>query len=57
LGGVVTINGQAKIRQPQENGKTVLKDIEVTAIPYYAWAHRSKNEMAVWLPESAEVGK
>ena len=57
LGGVVTITGQGKIRQAQENGKTVLKDIEVTAIPYYAWAHRSKNEMAVWLPESTEVGK
>ena len=54
LGGVVTITGQGKIRQPQENGKTELKDIEVTAIPYYAWAHRGKNEMAVWLPESAD---
>lgn len=67
LGGVVRIAGQGKIRQPfdlahggepvepsQEAGKTVLKDIEVTAIPYYAWAHRGKNEMAVWLPESGE---
>ena len=52
LGGVVTLTGLGKIRQPQENGTTVLKDIEITAIPYYAWAHRSKNEMAVWLPES-----
>jgi len=52
LGGVVALAGQGKIRQPQENGKTGLKNIEVTAIPYYAWAHRGKNEMAVWLPES-----
>ena len=57
LGGVVTLSGRGKIRQAQENGTTVLKDIEMTAIPYYAWAHRTKNEMAVWLPESAEVGK
>jgi len=53
LGGVVTITGQGKIRWPDVNGETVLKDIAITAIPYYAWAHRSKNEMAVWLPESA----
>ncbi|MFC1635313.1 glycoside hydrolase family 127 protein [Planctomycetota bacterium] len=57
LGGVVTISGTGKIRQPQQNGKTGLKDIEVTAVPYYAWAHRSKNEMAVWLPESDDRGK
>jgi DUF1680 family protein len=57
LGGVVTLTGQGKIRQSGEDGKTALEDIDVTAIPYYAWAHRSKNEMAVWLPESAEVGK
>jgi DUF1680 family protein len=57
LGGVVTVMGQAKIRQPDVSGKAVLKDIDVTAVPYYAWAHRGKNEMAVWLPESADVGK
>jgi DUF1680 family protein len=54
LGGVVTITGRGKIPQAQGDGKTGLKDIEVTAIPYYAWAHRSKNAMAVWLPESAK---
>ena len=57
LGGVVTITGQGKIHRPNINGETVLKDIDITGIPYYAWAHRSKNEMAVWLPESPEVGK
>jgi DUF1680 family protein len=54
LGGIVTITGQGKIRQPKEEGKTVLQNIEVVGIPYYAWAHRGKNEMAVWLPKSAE---
>ncbi len=47
LGGIVTLNGQ---------GKIPLKSVEVVAIPYYAWAHRGKSEMAVWLPESAEGG-
>ncbi|MCH7559312.1 MAG: glycoside hydrolase family 127 protein [Planctomycetes bacterium] len=47
LGGIVTIKSQGEI--PQES-------IEVVAIPYYAWAHRGKSEMAVWLPKSAEGG-
>jgi len=47
LSGIVAIKSQGEI--PQES-------IEVVAIPYYAWAHRGKSEMAVWLPESAEGG-
>ncbi|HUU16260.1 MAG TPA: beta-L-arabinofuranosidase domain-containing protein [Sedimentisphaerales bacterium] len=47
LGGIVKLNGQGKMPQ---------KSVEVVAIPYYAWAHRGKSEMAVWLPESAEGG-
>ncbi len=47
LGGIVTINGRGKIPPVS---------VEVVAIPYYAWAHRGKCEMAVWLPESAEGG-
>jgi DUF1680 family protein len=57
LGGVVTISGQGKIRQKQQDEQTVLKNVDVTAIPYYAWAHRGKNEMAVWLPVSSEGAK
>jgi DUF1680 family protein len=51
LGGIVTISGQGQIRQDD----TKIEDIDVVAIPYYAWAHRGKNEMAVWIPKSAEV--
>jgi len=56
LGGIVTIRGQGRIQQPQQESKMVLNSIEVGAIPYYAWAHRGKSEMAVWLPEFAEGG-
>jgi DUF1680 family protein len=52
LGGIVTITGRGQIRQ---DGKKV-ENIDVVAIPYYVWAHRGKNEMAVWIPKSAEVG-
>jgi DUF1680 family protein len=47
LGGIVTLKGQGKMPQ---------KSVELIAIPYYAWAHRGKSEMAVWLPRSAEGG-
>ncbi len=33
-----------------------LKSVEVIAIPYYAWAHRGKSEMAVWLLKFPEGG-
>jgi len=52
LGGVVTITGRGQIRH---DGKKVVEDIDVVAIPYYAWAHRGKNEMAVWIPKSTET--
>ena len=39
LGGVTVIH-----MQPIEQGD------KLTAIPYYSWAHRGPNEMAVWLP-------
>jgi hypothetical protein len=55
LGGIVTITGRGKIRQARQDGKKVIEDIDMVAIPYYAWAHRGKNEMAVWMPKSAEV--
>ncbi|HMJ61492.1 MAG TPA: glycoside hydrolase family 127 protein [Bryobacteraceae bacterium] len=31
------------------NGVMVVKGRGLTAIPYYAWAHRGKGQMAVWL--------
>jgi DUF1680 family protein len=55
LGGIVTITGRGQILETGQDGKKVIEDIDVVAIPYYAWAHRGKNEMAVWVPMSAEV--
>ncbi len=58
LGGVVTINGQAR-RLYEANGASALyleagKEIEealdIRLIPYYAWNNRGVDEMTVWLP-------
>lgn len=48
LGGlmVVRVNGKA---YRMEKEKVVAADHEITLIPYYAWAHRGRGEMAVWL--------
>jgi DUF1680 family protein len=54
LGGIVTIRGKGKTQRPQSDGKTSFEDIEVVAIPYYAWAHRGISRMTVWLPEPIE---
>jgi len=43
LGGIVTLKGYASLL-------TLEEEIEVTAIPYYAWSNRGKGEMKVWLP-------
>jgi len=42
LGGVEVLTGKAHLA-----GSNAERDF--TAIPYYAWAHRGKSEMAVWM--------
>jgi len=55
LGGLVVIKSKGKAYRI-EKGKVVAKDQEITLIPYYAWAHRGRGEMAVWLArEEARV--
>jgi hypothetical protein len=39
----------AEFRPDLLNGVVVVKGGGFTAIPYYAWAHRGKGQMAVWL--------
>ena len=42
LNGVTVLTGSAQDSSQVEKW--------LTAIPYYAWAHRGAGEMAVWLP-------
>lgn len=54
LGGVTVLRGEARrVRRASDSREVVTA--ELTAIPYYAWAHREVGEMAVWLPRSAEI--
>ena len=54
LGGVTVLIGTATAFR-EERGKTATNSVPLTLIPYYAWAHRGKGEMAVWL--AREPGK
>jgi hypothetical protein len=45
--GVTVIRGRAV---SLHEATPHLRDIALTAIPYYSWAYRGKGEMAVWLP-------
>ncbi len=52
--GIQVIRGKAAafeyVGENRDNTKSKIQDF--TAIPYYAWAHRGKGQMAVWLPRT-----
>ncbi len=50
LFGINTIQTDAQSLSYDTQGKLVTKDVKLTMIPYYAWAHRGSGDMAVWLP-------
>lgn len=53
LNGVVTLQGTAK----QLLADGTVKDVTVKAIPYGTWNNRGADQMAVWIPESAEYAR
>ena len=57
LGGVTVLTGTAQRAARTADGSIQLAPTELTAIPYYAWAHRELGEMAVWLARHAKVAK
>ena len=50
LFGINTIQTDAQSLSYDAQGKLVTRDVKLTMIPYYAWAHRGSGDMAVWLP-------
>jgi DUF1680 family protein len=50
LGGVEVIHGKAQSLRYSDAHKTLAREqVDLTSIPYYAWANRGRGEMAVWL--------
>jgi DUF1680 family protein len=54
LNGVVALHGQAIREKPLESSALYAdqppktENVDVTAIPYYAWANRGAGEMQIW---------
>jgi hypothetical protein len=56
LNGIVAITGDATAYRYQE-GKITGEKQRLMLIPYYAWAHRGKGEMAVWLARGRDKAR
>ncbi len=50
LNGVMVVEGRAVALAYGPDGKLAGHEQEFTAIPYYAWAHRGRGQMVVWVP-------
>jgi uncharacterized protein len=50
LYGINQIETEAQVLTYDKGGRLITKDITLTLIPYYAWAHRGAGSMMVWLP-------
>lgn len=55
LYGINELKTQAQTLGYDESGRLITKDVTLTLIPYYAWAHRGAGEMAVWLPQDVSA--
>ncbi len=51
LYGINQLRTKAQTLNYDEQGRLQTKDVTLSLIPYYAWAHRGTGEMAVWLPQ------
>ncbi len=56
LGGVVTINGELKVRKDKNEAMynamsaPQFESYQAQLVPYFSWANRGEAEMSVWLP-------
>ncbi|NNV54776.1 glycoside hydrolase family 127 protein [Limnovirga soli] len=56
LNGITVLNTNVPVVNVDANGISVnTKNKELTAIPYYAWAHRGKGEMMIWFPSKVKA--
>ena len=54
LYGINVIKTNAQTLNINPDGKISVKDVTLTLIPYYAWAHRGQGAMAVWLQSATK---
>lgn len=54
LHGIVQLNMDAQTVDRNDAGELVVKKVNLSLIPYYAWAHRGEGCMKVWLPTTPQ---
>ena len=57
LNGVEVVESRAVALAYDQAGQVIRKNEEFTAIPYYAWANRGRDEMVVWIPDVETAAK
>lgn len=59
LNGVGAIRGKARVVRRKLDGQpeTIKERVDFVAIPYYAWCHRGRGQMAVWLAREVTATK
>ncbi len=55
LWGLTALKTQVQTLSYDNNGRLQTADADLTLIPYYAWAHRGKGRMMVWLPQDVSA--
>jgi hypothetical protein len=50
LYGINQVETPVQVLAYSKDGRLVTKEVTLTLIPYYAWAHRGRGSMMVWLP-------
>jgi len=55
LGGIEVITGKAYGVKSSDKNILTKEEQNFFAIPYYAWAHRGKTEMSVWIASDEQV--
>lgn len=55
--GINELKTDAQLLSYNDEGRLTTKDVRVTLIPYYAWAHRGAGAMAVWLPQELSASR
>ncbi len=57
LNGVEVLQGRAFYLAYDAQGKVTRTEGKFTAIPYYAWANRGRDEMVVWIPDAESAAR
>jgi len=57
LNGVEVVKGEAVALAYGSAGQLVRRDERFTAIPYYAWDNRGRDQMVVWMPDVVSAAR